>query len=563
MRRASLVLPPLLFVCLGLAGRSLAAHAWTAFTEYQTPFAFPSGETAPASPVVPRVVLVLLDGLRLDASRRMPFLNQLRERGADLESEIGLPSFSLPGRATLLTGAWPDVHGQTTNMKPRPVAVEHLFQVARRRGVGTTLAAGPAPFQLFDPWVDRRIPFPEAGPDLDLPALEAELPVRGEVVDKELGAAPDGFFMAELTSVDEAGHRWGGASAAYAQMAARVDAVLRQAVDRLDLTRTTLVVTTDHGHTDRGGHGGSEASVTRIPLVLAGAAVRPGRRGHARHIDVAPTVAVLLGLSIPAASQGWPLLEYLALSPDQARGAAARAETQRRASLAAFAARLGEAAPAPASMGSDREAQFQPGDMDAAAARVRDRRLVRELHGRRLKAAGLVGTLALAVVALSALVGWRQLAVASTAALFGFLTYRLAFPLFGLGYSMSILNRDEELDPFFRHDMLLAALACLLAAAAAGAWSRWRQPGASRRDLARGAWLTGAALVGVFLLRITHAYLGTGLFLTWPMPDLDQLFAFYLDLLALVAVCFAGPLLPVAGWAGAALTGPRKARPPA
>ena len=560
MRKAGWVLPPLLFVCLGLAARSLAAHAWTAFTQYQTPFAFPSGETALAPPMVPRVVLVLVDGLRLDASRRMPFLNQLRQGGADLESEIGLPSFSLPGRATLLTGAWQDVHGQTTNMKPRPLAVEHLFQVARRRGVGTALAAGPAPFQLFDPWVDRRILFAEVDPDADLRALEAELAMREEVVEKALSKPPNGFWMAELISVDEAGHEWGGASAAYAQMAARVDAVLRQLVGRLDLTRTTLVVTSDHGHTDRGGHGGTETSVTRVPLVLAGAAVRPGTRGRARHIDVAPTVAVLLGLPIPASSQGWPLIDYLAVSPEQARDAAARVETQRRAFLAAFAARLGE--PPPASLGSDPEAPFQPENVDAAADRVRDRRLERELRGRRLKAAGLLGILALAVVTLAALVGWRQVAVASTAALSGFLAYRLAFPLFGLGYSMSILNRDEELDPFFHHDMLLAAMACLLAAAAAGAWRRWRQPDASRLDLARIAWLTGAALAGGFLLRITHAYIGTGLFLTWHMPDVDQLFAFYLDLLALVAVCFAGPLLPVAAWAGAALTNLRKAPPP-
>lgn len=562
MKKASLLLPPLLFVCLGLAARSLAAQAWTAFTQYQTPFVFSSVETAAAEPVVPGVVLVLLDGLRLDASRRMPFLNELRARGADLESETGQPSFSLPGRGTLLSGAWQDVHGQTTNMQPRPLAVEHLFQVARRRGVLTALAAGSVSFQLFDPWVDRRFEFPEIDPGKDLPALQAELGVRERTLATALGGAPAGFFMAELISVDEAGHEWGGASPAYSRMAAEVDAVVRRLVGRLDLARTTLLVTSDHGHTDRGGHGGTEPLVTRVPLLLAGAAVRSGTRGRTHQIDVAPTIAVLLGLPIPASNQGRPLLEHLALSLDQARTAAARVEAQRQAFLPAYAARLAEPAPAPATVRSD--GGPDPQDVDLAEARLRSQRLGREVRSRGLKAAAFLGMLVLTMAVLSALAGWRQLGIAATAAVLGLLAYRLAFPLFGLGYSMSLLNRDEDLGPFFRHDMLLAALASAVAAAAAGAWRRRRQPNASRLDLARTGWLTGAALVAVFLLRITHAYVGTGLFLTWHMPDMDLLFAFYLDLLALVAVCFAGPLLPLAAWAGAALAGlsttPRLAR---
>ncbi|HLA77768.1 MAG TPA: alkaline phosphatase family protein, partial [Vicinamibacteria bacterium] len=303
MKKAPLLLSPFLLVALGLAARSLAEHAWTAFTEYQTPFVFSSVETAAAEPVVPQVVLVLLDGLRLDTSRSMPFLNEIRKRGADLEADIGLPSFSLPARATLLSGAWQDVHGQTTNMKPRPIAVEHLFQVARRRGVSTTLAAGPAPFELCDPCVDRRLVVPEVHPGADLPALLAELALREGVVSEALGAESAGLFMAELISVDEAGHQWGGVSTAYFQAARQVDDVVRRLVGRLDLTRTTVVITADHGHTDRGGHGGSEPLVTRVPAVLSGAAVRVGGRGRIRQVDLAPTIAVLLGLPIPASNQ--------------------------------------------------------------------------------------------------------------------------------------------------------------------------------------------------------------------------------------------------------------------
>ncbi len=545
MKRASLFLPPLLFVGLGLAGQALAKHAWTAFTEYQTPFVFSSVETLPAEPLVPGVALFLLDGLRLDISRNLPFLNELRQHGADLEADIGLPSFSLPARATLLSGAWQDVHGQTTNMKPRSIAVEHLLQVARRRGVATALLAGPGPFELCDPWVDRRLQVPEAHPGADLPALTAELALRERLAAQALGDTTAGLVMIELITVDEAGHQWGGASPAYLQAAQQVDEVVRRLVGRLDLTRTTVVITADHGHTDRGGHGGSEPLVTRVPAVLAGAAVRVGGRARIRQIDLAPTIAVLLGLPIPASNQGWPLLDYLSLTPDQERAAAARTTTQRRSFLQAYASRLGSSPiPDPGTL---------PHDADRAEAALRADRLQGELRVRRLHAALFVALLALLVAALGVLAGWRPLTLAAIAASLGFLAYRLAFPLVGLGPSMSILNRDEEIDPFFRRDMLLAAGASMVAAALAGAWHRWRQPGTPGSDLVRTAWLTGASLAAVFLLRITHAYVGTGLFLTWHMPDVDRLFAFYLDLLALVAVCFTVPFLPLATWLGATL----------
>jgi len=41
-------------------------------------------------------------------------------------------------------------------------------------------------------------------------------------------------------------------------------------------SETAIVVTADHGHTGRGGHGGVEPEVLAVPLVMAGAGVRAG-----------------------------------------------------------------------------------------------------------------------------------------------------------------------------------------------------------------------------------------------------------------------------------------------
>nr|BFE31124.1 ectonucleotide pyrophosphatase/phosphodiesterase [Actinomadura rugatobispora] len=62
--------------------------------------------------------------------------------------------------------------------------------------------------------------------------------------------------------------------------------------------------------TPAGAHG--TTNDLRIPLVLAGAGVKPGRAPHRpRHVDVAPTMAALLGIAPPSGVQGRVLNEAL------------------------------------------------------------------------------------------------------------------------------------------------------------------------------------------------------------------------------------------------------------
>jgi hypothetical protein len=76
-------------------------------------------------------------------------------------------------------------------------------------------------------------------------------------------------------------------------------------------------VISDHGQIDRGGHGGPEPVTVLEPFVLAGAGVLPGSYGDVNMVDVAPTLAALLGTNIPASSQGHVLTNMLTLTSEQ------------------------------------------------------------------------------------------------------------------------------------------------------------------------------------------------------------------------------------------------------
>jgi hypothetical protein len=117
----------------------------------------------------------------------------------------------------------------------------------------------------------------------------------------------------------------------------------------IDLARDTVIVTADHGHVRPGGHGGREAEVSNVPLVLAGSGIIAGATARdARLIDVAPTVAALLGVPAPGCAEGRALVELLRLSPDEAaRRAAADASRSQAVLATAAAARAEVATPSP------------------------------------------------------------------------------------------------------------------------------------------------------------------------------------------------------------------------
>jgi hypothetical protein len=100
-------------------------------------------------------------------------------------------------------------------------------------------------------------------------------------------------------------------SPAYANAAWQVDGHLRQITRLLDLSESVLIVTSDHGLTQDGRWGGSESALTRLPFVMIGQHILPGDYSPVYQIDLAPTIAALLGTRLPAAAQGRPLYEMM------------------------------------------------------------------------------------------------------------------------------------------------------------------------------------------------------------------------------------------------------------
>jgi hypothetical protein len=261
-----------------------------------------------------RVFLVVIDGLRLDRSYELPFLDELRRRGVDSEASSHYPSWSRPNYVSILTGVPPHASGVRTNHHAAPVALDSLMDRARAAGLHVAVATDydvlprmflrprapdePArehvPDELDSDGFDGSAAMPDVrAPDADLAspfddARYAPWPGGFSEAGSALVAGDAELVVLLVGAVDAAGHARGGDHPAYRAAAETADHALARVLSRIDLAQDAVIVTADHGHTGRGGHDGVEPEVLGVPLVAAGAGIRPGATAiDGRLIDVA------------------------------------------------------------------------------------------------------------------------------------------------------------------------------------------------------------------------------------------------------------------------------------
>jgi predicted AlkP superfamily pyrophosphatase or phosphodiesterase len=230
-----------------------------------------------------KVLLVGIDGLifhRALKSGRAKKLAELHQDSFFVDTEVDMPTISGPSWSTLLTGKRNDIHKVIDNyfvnhnLKDAP---DFLSQALEKNSELITYAAAGWP-----PLIDLNDigPVIATGKHLRF-ARDGEsngyLKVDKEVVDHALETlekiGPDLSFV-YFCGVDEAGHRHGAVDAPYFDAIERIDGYLEQLHAVLSKRHKEfnedwlLVIVTDHGHRDEGGHGG-DSPQERASFILA------------------------------------------------------------------------------------------------------------------------------------------------------------------------------------------------------------------------------------------------------------------------------------------------------
>jgi hypothetical protein len=258
----------------------------------------------PGMTPAPRVRVILIDGLGETAAAALPSWSALCKRGISLRVDVGFPTVSLPIQVALWTGLTqqqtgivfrsdrPLVPPLTTSIPAqvpgsRAVAESHGFII---RSIGFA-DARPAAIDAAHPAKDADIEAWRAG---------AWLPAAREAVTSDARLA-----FVHVLRVDTWGHRKGGASAEYKQAASEADAILAELTALAPDARWFLLA--DHGHLDRGGHGGEEDFIRQVQHCIVGPDIAPATGGLVHLVDIARAIADSLGVHVASGSLARPL----------------------------------------------------------------------------------------------------------------------------------------------------------------------------------------------------------------------------------------------------------------
>jgi predicted AlkP superfamily pyrophosphatase or phosphodiesterase len=243
-----------------------------------------------------KVILIGIDGLMLHraiSSGRAKTLARLKANSFFTDMTVDMPTVSGPSWSTLLTGTTAQVHKVVDNdFKDHNLAQapDLLSQAKALKPEVTTYAAAGWP-PLIDPAdtgpvIATRLKDQEDGSHL---IFIRDGETHGyEKIDREVAThaletiektGPDVSYLF-FCGADEAGHIHGTLEGPYFDAIERIDTIVGNLYEVIAQRNHALnenwliVVTTDHGHRDEGGHGG-DSEQERASFVIAHAIGAP------------------------------------------------------------------------------------------------------------------------------------------------------------------------------------------------------------------------------------------------------------------------------------------------
>lgn len=273
----------------------------------------PAATAAPAK--TPKVLVIGLDGARYDKllAADTPNIKALLNRGYGARSALygsGMAQTSSgPGWSTILTGVWPDRHKVKDNsftgnaLTSYPSWLERTEQANPALSTYAAVDWKPISDRILRTGQDRK--FVLDGDTAGYPASDEKITVDAE---QHLRSnAADASFV-YLGQIDIAGHNNGADSSQYAAALRASDAQIGRLVAAVESRSSyasedwLIMVTTDHGHTAAGGHGG-DSPEERMTFVISTGPARPAVAP--KLVDVAATA--LKHLDVAASLDGYAI----------------------------------------------------------------------------------------------------------------------------------------------------------------------------------------------------------------------------------------------------------------
>ena len=261
-----------------------------------------SGNTNNTVDTGKKVLLVSIDGLRSDAFLESQYANTIIEQSTHyLGATTIYPSYTLPCHMSMHHGVSAESHGVYSNTyTPAENLVDGIAETAAKAGKSCAYFYnwGPLGDVINDDALVKREYI--AGETLGWPQSNTDLALACK--DYLLENDTDFTFL-YLGNLDDAGHNYGWLSEAYYDA---LDSSLKLVLDILEIlsNKYTIIITADHGGHDY-THGTSMPEDMTIPIFIIGEDFEKNKECDGGSIlDIAPTIADILGVSPQEAWEG-------------------------------------------------------------------------------------------------------------------------------------------------------------------------------------------------------------------------------------------------------------------
>ena len=277
-------------------------------------------------PLSSRLLLIILDGVPWRNWRRL--FGNLEGWVQSGEAQVWkmrsvLPSTSACCYASIHTGVPPQVHGILSNEVRFRVEQPDLFSEITRAG-GKTGAVTHSywseffrshPFDLVE---DMEYDEPGGpithgrfhtmtgyGHDNQMTPSDVDLFATLTMLCKRRGID---YGILHTCTLDSMGHRFGHDNTPMDHACAAADAMLAAFLPKWRAAGYEVMVTADHGQTDRGHHGGREDLQQDFALYYFGDGKGPAEDALLDQLQLAPTILTRLGVPVPETMKAKPFL---------------------------------------------------------------------------------------------------------------------------------------------------------------------------------------------------------------------------------------------------------------
>lgn len=238
-----------------------------------------------------KVCLIIVDGLRYDYVPYMEYISScIKSNSAILYKSIsGIPSYSRPGYERILTGSETEINGIESNNSKILSLTPNIFSLCKNRKLKTACSAYY--------WFEELYPFIINYKYLYFYNDSLVFNKAEEFIKKY---KPD-FIVIHPMEVDNAGHRYGAKSSEYINSVKKVDNNIEKTWNFIKNDDYTLLITSDHGHKNEGGHGDDCELCINTPLIIMSNNLKnlhlKDNKNSISQIDIAPTICDFLGIS--------------------------------------------------------------------------------------------------------------------------------------------------------------------------------------------------------------------------------------------------------------------------